>query len=251
MASPDIAKTPAVVETESRKRRRESYLRIRELRTHGVSLRAVAKQLGMSRATVRRYVRADSFPESPVVERRRCVDAFTEELRRRWNEGCRNAAELTRELRGRGFRGSYNMVRRQVAAWRNNESNDRVPPQPSRRLLAPSAKQVAWLLLKSADLDDDERLLVEAVQAHCPELDRAARLAIEFGNLVRGHNAAGLDDWLVRCRGPDAPPDLRNFADGLREDYAAVRAALESSWSNGQTEGQINRLKLEAVSKLA
>jgi transposase len=31
---------------------------------------------------------------------------------------------------------------------------------------------------------------------------------------------------------------------GLRRDLSAVRAALTSEWSNGQTEGQVNRLKL-------
>jgi transposase len=29
----------------------------------------------------------------------------------------------------------------------------------------------------------------------------------------------------------------------LQSDYSAVRAALANSWSNGQTEGQVNRLK--------
>ncbi|MBI3460498.1 transposase, partial [Candidatus Acetothermia bacterium] len=31
---------------------------------------------------------------------------------------------------------------------------------------------------------------------------------------------------------------------GLRQDYRAVRAAVRLEWSNGQTEGQVNRLKL-------
>jgi transposase len=33
------------------------------------------------------------------------------------------------------------------------------------------------------------------------------------------------------------------FTVGLRRDQAAVAAALSCEWSNGQTEGQINRLK--------
>jgi transposase len=36
---------------------------------------------------------------------------------------------------------------------------------------------------------------------------------------------------------------VQNFAVSLRQDYAAARAALELPWSNGQTEGQVNRLK--------
>ena len=38
-------------------------------------------------------------------------------------------------------------------------------------------------------------------------------------------------------------PDLQRFATGLQHD-AAVRAALELPYSNGQTEGQVTRLKL-------
>jgi len=36
---------------------------------------------------------------------------------------------------------------------------------------------------------------------------------------------------------------LRRFAWAVRNDLAAVRNAISYAWSNGQTEGQINRLK--------
>jgi transposase len=37
---------------------------------------------------------------------------------------------------------------------------------------------------------------------------------------------------------------MRRFAQNLLKDQAAVKAALELPWSNGQLEGQINRLKV-------
>jgi transposase len=36
---------------------------------------------------------------------------------------------------------------------------------------------------------------------------------------------------------------LKNFAKGLQQDYDAVKAAVSLKWSNGQVEGQVNRLK--------
>jgi transposase len=36
---------------------------------------------------------------------------------------------------------------------------------------------------------------------------------------------------------------MRRFARALRHDIEAVRNAVLEPWSNGQTEGQINRLK--------
>ncbi len=37
---------------------------------------------------------------------------------------------------------------------------------------------------------------------------------------------------------------LKQFAKGIKQDLAAVTNALSLPWSNGQTEGQVNRLKL-------
>src|SRR5215212_7806986 len=58
--------------------------------------------------------------------------------------------------------------------------------------------------------------------------------------IVRDRKAGELERWLADA----AESELRSFADGLRQDEAAVRAALRLPWSNGQTEGQITRLKL-------
>jgi transposase len=60
--------------------------------------------------------------------------------------------------------------------------------------------------------------------------------------LLRERQDHQLDSWLDKAEqcGIDA---FRNFAAGLRRDYAAVKAALTYEWSQGQVEGQVNRLK--------
>ena len=50
----------------------------------------------------------------------------------------------------------------------------------------------------------------------------------------------GLADW---CVDAEALSVLSGFVRGVRQDYSAVEEALRSAWSNGQTEGQVNRLK--------
>jgi transposase len=54
---------------------------------------------------------------------------------------------------------------------------------------------------------------------------------------------ATLDAWLTEARACGVGA-VETFAAGLEQDGAAVRAALTLPWSNGQAEGQINRLKL-------
>ena len=57
--------------------------------------------------------------------------------------------------------------------------------------------------------------------------------------MVRHGRAEQLPDWLTEA----GASVLASFARGLRADVEAVAAALREPWSNGQTEGQINRLK--------
>jgi transposase len=75
------------------------------------------------------------------------------------------------------------------------------------------------------------------------ELERAYELAQGFCRMLRERDPEMLDGWLEEASDSDSP-ELGSFAEGLRADYSAVRAALCERWSNGQVEGQINRLKL-------
>jgi transposase len=61
--------------------------------------------------------------------------------------------------------------------------------------------------------------------------------------MVKNRAAPALDAWLTDSE-QSGIYSLLTFALGLRQDMAAIRAALETAWSNGQTEGQVTRLKL-------
>ena len=58
--------------------------------------------------------------------------------------------------------------------------------------------------------------------------------------MIRTRAVAELDGWIEQARTSLIAP----LARGDARDVAAVRAAITETWSNGQTEGQINRLKL-------
>jgi transposase len=61
--------------------------------------------------------------------------------------------------------------------------------------------------------------------------------------LLEQRSSQELDDWLSKMENCEIKK-LQNFAASLRQDYDAVKAALEYDWSNGQVEGQVNRLKI-------
>lgn len=61
--------------------------------------------------------------------------------------------------------------------------------------------------------------------------------------MIRERRPEAWAAWIDQACAPETPGDLRNFGKGLRDDEAAVRAALSLEWSNGPVEGQVNRLK--------
>ena len=230
-----------------RARRMKRYRQVIALHHQGMSQRAIAKQLGIHRETVGRFIHADHFPERAPRPSGCKTDPFVDYLWNRWQQGCRNAAQLTRELESRGFTGSYCGVCRVLARWRQNDpeatsSHPSTTRDVSRRT---STKRLAWLLLKNdRDLKPDDQAIRRAFFRRCPDVKLAARLGRKFAEMIRRRSSNRLDAWIDRVQRNDVPKALRIFAAGLKTDYAAVRAALTMQWSNGQVEGQVNRLKL-------
>ena len=89
---------------------------------------------------------------------------------------------------------------------------------------------------------EDQRTLDLLKQAH-PQVRVACELAQAFAQMLRKRNASELEPWLEGAT-ESGVPELRTFATGIKRDQAAIQAALTYAWSQGQTEGQITRLKL-------
>jgi transposase len=103
---------------------------------------------------------------------------------------------------------------------------------------------VSWLLIRPVnDLEVQEQQLVEWLTHACADIQLAYSLGQAFIAMVKSHDHAALDQWLVDAH-RSGVDELESFAAGRERDGAAVRAALRLPCSNGQVEGQVNRLKL-------
>jgi transposase len=242
---------------ERRAQRLARYDAVIALHQEGHSHTAISRQTGLGRKTVRRYLRAGAFPERSAAPARPTMLApYESYLRARWMEGCHNARQLWREIRGRGFTGQAANIRRYLAQWRpepgrpgptirQDQAHDAPPTQPARQPTpVPSPRQARWLLLRATEtLTPEERAYRTALLDAEPSVREVQQLVADFGTLVRTRKAPGLIAWLERADASSLP-EVRSFAAGLRRDRAAIDAALSSPWSNGQTAGQINRLKV-------
>ena len=90
------------------------------------------------------------------------------------------------------------------------------------------------------DLSKADAVTVAAIETGVPTLATARNLMERFHRMFRVHDTDALASWVTDARASL----LASFGKGIVADLAAVRAALTEPWSNGQTEGQITKLKL-------
>lgn len=241
----------------SQARAEATYQQVQALRKRGYKIRQIADKLTMSRTTVRKYFYAEAFPERAKRQATpSMLDSYLPYLEARHQAGCENAKQLWRELREQGYPGAYVQIsrwlrqhRQAVALTTPGPYREAVTAAITDRVAAakppalPSAKQLAWLLIQEPEkLEPSETVTLRRI-CQDAQLERTYRLAQQFRLMVRHHEATTLELWLEACATSNVS-ELITFAAGIRQDYAAVRAALATPWSNGQTEGQVNRLKL-------
>ena len=107
-----------------------------------------------------------------------------------------------------------------------------------------AARRAIWLLLKKPqELSEDDKAALDRMLAACPQIIPTYNFAQAFMRIVQQRFSNALDPWIEAVLKYKIP-NLAGFAKGLNKDKAAVLAALELPWSNGQVEGQVNRLKL-------
>ena len=143
----------------------------------------------------------------------------------------------------RGYPGTSGQVSKWMRQRRAVTSVQQPDDQPTPSVSLPDLRTCLHLLTSQpAHLVTAEKFLLEqllTIDTLCELYD----LAQTFTRMVCERQSSVLDDWVRRCAGSELET-LKAFVASLRQDYAAVKAALELPWSNGRTEGQVNRLKL-------
>ena len=215
-------------------RRQESSGTIKAPARSGTSIKEIARRIGRSRKLVRSVLRGG---DGDVFRCRiRMLEPHTPMLRAEWEAGCRNGTELWRRLCDNGFRGGLRVVTEWATRQRRSE---KVGLELSRT--APPARLLSRLMTTRRDaLSKADAITVAAIEAGVPTLAAARELMERFHRIIRVRDTDALARWVTDAR----TSLLASFGKGIVADLAAVRAALTEPWSNGQTEGQITKLKL-------
>ena len=238
----------------SRDKRAARYEHVLALHRAGMGQRAIARELQMSRRIVQRYLCSDGFPERAPGSGLRApgkskLDPYLRYLRERWNAGEHSGSHLFAEIKQRGYTGSASLLRQVLGEWRTElppaprqgpPRKARLSPKPRKRRL--SSRGAAFLMiLPPSKLTKVQQQQVAQMNLN-EELRTVYLLSQQFVIMLKERQMEALDAWLKQAKASHVS-ELGSFANGIRRDSAAVRAAFSLPWSNGTTEGHVNRLK--------
>lgn len=186
----------------------------------------------------------ETFPERvSYPPRSQMTELYAEYLKKRLQEGCRNAALLYREIKAQGYRGGSATVRRLRRSWKQQLPVRYQRLESLHDFDAPAPCQAVWWLPKPEKLEPNQKEYVRELKRLSPEISSGLKLVKEFQSLLVGKQADRFDQWRL-CVEQSGLKELQSFSAGLMKDEAAVRAAMSYAWSNGQVEGKVNRLKM-------
>jgi hypothetical protein len=164
------------------------YEEAAQLRARGLSLSRIADLLGTERKVIRRWLRLGHAPLWSKPPRGSLLDPHREYLEQRWASGCRNAAQLWRELVERGFRGRPTILRAWAGRRRKTEPDPNAKPQTAQGVVwkPPSARRTTRLLMADPETSApaDQAFVAQLVQAG-PALAKAAAVAKRLNLLFR------------------------------------------------------------------
>ena len=214
-------------------RREEANAVIRGFVADGISIKEIVRRTGHSRKLVRSVVRGQRTDIFRV--RQTSLEPHLPWLEAQWDAGQRNGAKLWRQLRLAGFGGGLRVVTEWASRRRRAEKAE------NGLGYAPAARTIVRLMtLERNNLTKAQTITVAAIEERLPDLVEARDVVEGFHEMVRHKSSVDLDAWIARA----ARSLVASFANGVIRDRAAVQNAITSQWSNGQTEGQITKLKM-------
>src|SRR5215218_3314979 len=237
------------LDRESSKRRTREQTKnlfdsIHALSKKGMKNAQVARELGIHRHTVEKYLAFKTPPQRRHFTKKvSAIAPYEDYILGRWEQGCHNATQLHKEISEQGYPGAYQNVWR---ITRYLKERERLKQPTPGRPPGISANYAAGILVKRLENRSEEeiRTLRRLKKAH-QTTEQCCTLFEHFAGMLRDNEHRSeeqmrgrLEDWIGEAKASGVA-ELKAFAVKLFQDTDAVVSAMTLPYSQGQTEGQV------------
>jgi transposase len=229
------------------KERQDICQQAKDLHAKGWSIHAIARHLDRERTTIRKDLKVEGlWQRPPRTPGKSLLDPYRETILALWQQGCRNGQHILRTIRTQGYEGSDTLLRAYVTGLRKQlpvkaPSSSQTPS--SIQTLPKTPREIRWLLTRHReDLTAEEQADLDCLLDASEEVRTIRRLPHKFLNMVRQRKHEQLRPWMEAAM-KSGIAELKSFVAGIERDFDAVKAALRLPWSQGITEGKVNKLK--------
>lgn len=212
--------------------RQEKFIRIKELQKRGCTKSEVVRLTGITHNTVNKYWNQTEFKQVQY-KKRSGIEEYDGYLKMRFHdEQVQSSVSLFKEIKEMGYTGSRETVNLYIRSWR---------PSLKPKVKIPKWKTLYYLCKKEeSKCSEQERLWLKVVY-RSKEMKELLDAQKEFNQALKSRDVKLLEEWLkteTTCL------ELKQFINGIIQDYDAVVNAFREKWHNGTTEGFVNKLKM-------
>lgn len=221
--------------------RQHKFEKAKELYKKGFSIRLIAKTVNVQRLTVRKYISMERLTKRESSTSTN-LDAFVDFLMQESNRH-KTYRELHQTITSMGFNGKYSQF-----CFKMNEIC-KIQPLYRPKVINPtpirtwSPTRLSLMLYMEPDQlqGNDDHEFLNLLYEKYPEIKQMEQLVKSFKKLFQCKEDGLLKDWIEEAAHSEC--GLKNFAKNLAKDFDAVNNAVITPFSNGQVEGQVNRIK--------
>ena len=206
---------------------------VQSLYKEGHSKADIQRLLGVCNQTLNQYL---GYTEKPKLQRTSAFQQFRPLIRSLILEE-RSNEYMEKACRSKGYTGSRSTLNNMMADERKQTKQGKPAAIPVRQ----KTLRILWDVEKEKHRERIEKLHPELLRTF-PQIMELDELIHSFRELFKEKNAEKLMDWLENQQLANFS-FIHSFAQGILQDLSAVKLSIEMPWSNGPTEGQINRLK--------
>ena len=217
--------------------------RVRELHKTGLNNGEAAREAGINRVTVAKYLKPDYNPVSAMYNTTYAskIKPSAQDIKRFLSEG-KTFRQISEYIREKGYDGADSTIRmyatRERKLMREAGAAQRSGTEKIER------KWLIKLLYKPLDkVKDLSQEQIDRIIGEYPIMGRLYDTGRSFKETLFAKKPEELEKWLEEADllGID---EISSFANGIRRDVAAVKNAIELDYNNGLAEGSVNKLKV-------